>query len=245
MSDSSFDAVRWARVAGIVCLAIIVLGFFGEMVARSSIIVSGDAARTAANLIASEGLWRAGIVGDLLMHVLDVPAIIIFYLLLKPVNRGLALTAALFNMIQTAVLVANKLTLVAAHSLATDRAQFSAGFHADLDALAHVAIQMHGYGFGVGLIFFGFASLLRGYLIFRSGFLPRFLGILLGIGGVCYLVNSFALLLAPALASALFPTILMPAAIGELALALWLAIKSVDGAAWRRCVTASTALRTG
>jgi hypothetical protein len=75
--------------------------------------------------------------------------------------------------------------------------------------------------------------------------LPRFLGILLGIGGVCYLVNSFALLLAPALASALFPTILMPAAIGELALALWLAIKSVDGAAWRRCVTASTALRTG
>jgi Domain of unknown function (DUF4386) len=101
-----------ARLGGLIYLAIIALGLFGELFVRGSLILSGDAARTAANIAASQTLWRAGIAGDLLMHVLDVPLIVILYLLLKPVSRSLALVATLLNMVQTSVLVANKLTLI-------------------------------------------------------------------------------------------------------------------------------------
>jgi Domain of unknown function (DUF4386) len=98
--------------------------------------------------------------------------------------------------------------------------------------LSYLAIQLHGHGFAIGLIFFGVASLVRGYLIFKSGYFPKILGLLLGIAGVSYLVNSTALLLAPALASAMFPAILLPAFVGELALCLWLIVKGVDVKAW-------------
>ena len=85
-----------------------------------------------------------------------------------------------------------------------------------------LAVQLHGQGFGIGLIFFGVACLIRGALIARSGVLPRLLGVLLAVAGLAYLVNSFALLLAPDLARLLFPAVLLPAFVGELAFALWL-----------------------
>ncbi|HLO95720.1 MAG TPA: DUF4386 domain-containing protein [Burkholderiaceae bacterium] len=85
----------------------------------------------------------------------------------------------------------------------------------------------------VGLIFFGLACLLRGWLIARSTFLPRALGALLAAAGACYLVNSCALLLAPPLADLLFPWVLLPSFVGELALSLWLLVKGMDEAAWR------------
>jgi hypothetical protein len=85
-------------------------------------------------------------------------------------------------------------------------------------------------------VFFGFACLVRGYLIANCDYLPRMLGYLLLVAGVCYLVNSFALLLLPSLASALFPLILLPAFAGELALALWLAFKGVDAGQFQKAV---------
>ena len=103
---------RYARIAGFIYLAIILLGLFGEVTVRDALVVGGDAAATAANIAASPMLWRAGIAGDLLMQVLDVPQIVIFYFLLRPVSESLALLAAFFNLIQTAVLALNKLTLM-------------------------------------------------------------------------------------------------------------------------------------
>ena len=98
--------------------------------------------------------------------------------------------------------------------------------------LTCLAIKTHGYGFGIGLIFFGFECLIDGYLIFKSGFLPKALGVLILIAGLCYLLNSFALLLSPPLADALFPTVLLPPFIGESAMCLWLLIKGVDLTKW-------------
>src|SRR5262249_42848677 len=98
---------------------------------------------------------------------------------------------------------------------------------------AYVFIRADGYGFGIGLIFFGFVCLIEGYLIYKSRFLPRFLGVLMPIAGVCYLVNSFALLLSPTLANRLFPAILLPALLAELSLALWLLVKGVDVPEWK------------
>ncbi len=85
---------------------------FGEMFVRGTLVVH-DPAETLRNIASAEGLWRAGLAGDLLMHVFDLPLIAIFYFLLRPVDRPLALLATLLNLVQTAVLVANKLTMVA------------------------------------------------------------------------------------------------------------------------------------
>ncbi|MCX2860523.1 DUF4386 domain-containing protein [Paucibacter sp. PLA-PC-4] len=222
------------RLAGLLYLAIIALGLFGEAVVRGSVVLPGDAAATAARIAAEPLLWRAGIAGDLLMHVLDLPVILALYYLLRPVSRPLALLATLFNLVQTAVLAANKLNLLLPILLLQGSGTGQAFSATQLQALTALAINLHGYGFGIGLIFFGIACLLRGWLIARSGFLPKPLGLLLLLAGLSYLLNSFALLLAPKLAAAMFPVILMPAFVGELALALWLIVKGVDLQQWRQ-----------
>jgi Domain of unknown function (DUF4386) len=236
MAPASFERspVRYARIGGWMYLAIIVLGLFGEAWVRGTLVVSGDAAATAANIQGVTSLWRLGVAGDLLMHVLDVPLIVILYLLLRPVSVGLAMLATVFNVVQTAVLAANKLTLLAPIFLLEGSATALPAEVAQ--GLAYLAIKAHGYGFGIGLVFFGFACLVRGYLITQCDYLPRMLGYLLLAAGASYLVNSFALLLAPDLASALFPLILLPAFVGELSLALWLAFKGVDAGLFQRAV---------
>ena len=230
----SLEAVprTYARVGGLIYLAIIFLGLFGEAMVRESVVVSGNAEATQRNQMASQMQWRLSIVGDLVMHILDVPLIVIMYYLLKPVDRLLALVATVANVVQTAVLAANKLTLVVPLLLLQK--------HGDILAstweatLSFLAIRLHGYGFGIGLLFFGVACLVRGYLVFRSTYFPRTLGVLLALAGLAYLVNSVALLLAPAVAAKLFPAILAPALVGEGAFCLWLLVKGVDQSAWER-----------
>ncbi|MBI3401549.1 MAG: DUF4386 domain-containing protein [Acidobacteria bacterium] len=222
----------YARIGGVLYLTIIVAGIFGELFVRGTLVVSGDATATANNIVASPLLWRMGIAGDLIMHVCDVPLMLIFYLLLRPVSKTLALLAVLFNLIQTAVLVANKLSLLAALFLLGSGDYLKAFEQHQLNALMYISIKLDGYGFGIGLIFFGCECLVIGYLIFGSGYLPKILGVLMQIAGLCYLTNSFALLLAPAFANMLFPAILLPAFIGELSLCLWLLVKGVNLPKW-------------
>lgn len=224
----------YARINGVLYLIIIAAGILGEIFVRGRLVVSGDATATANQLMASPLLWRIGIAGDIIMHVCDVPVMLIFYLLLKPVNRNLALLALLFNLIQTAVLVANKLLLLLPLFLLGNADYLKAFAPDQLQALAYLAIRVHSYGFGVGLIFFGFTCLVTGYLIFRSGYLPWIFGILLQLAGLSYLVNSFALLLAPAFAALINPAILLPAFIGELSLCLWLLVKGINVEQWEK-----------
>jgi hypothetical protein len=220
---------NFVRVAGLAYLAIIALGAFGEMFVRASLIVSGDSAATASNIAGATSLWRAAVVGDLLMHVLDVPLIVFFYYLLRPINPALAVISTTFNIVQTCVLVANKLTLVVPLIIVTGTAGAATTQSA---ALIGLAVSLHGYGFGIGLIFFGISCIIRGLLIYRSAVLPRFLGVLLGLAGASYIVNSIALIAVPSVASLLFPWILVPAFIGELALALWLLVKGINRDGW-------------
>jgi hypothetical protein len=93
----------------------------------------------------------------------------------------------------------------------------------------YLSIKLHDIGFGVGLIFFGFTCLVNGYLIFRSGYLPRIIGVLMQVAGLCYLTNSFILLLVPKLSSIIF---MMPCIVAELSFCLWLIIKGVNVAKW-------------
>jgi hypothetical protein len=106
-----------------------------------------------------------------------------------------------------------------------------------LHALGYLFIRLHDHGLGVGLIFFGFVCLIEGYLIFKSGYFPKTLGVLMQIAGACYLINSFAVFLSPQLAGILFPFILLPCLIAELLLALWMIIKGVNISEWEKKVS--------
>lgn len=223
----------YLRAAGIAYLANILLGLFGEVVVRGRLIMPGDALATATNIANSPHLWRAGIAGDLVMQLLDIPLIVLFYLLLRPVSRPLALTATLFNMVQTSVLVANKLSLLAPMLLSAEYLGDSQISPQLLASLTAFSVNLHSHGFGIGLIFFGFTCMIRGHLIVRSGFLPPILGILLMAAGVSYLANSFALLLVPDIASMLFPWVLLPSLIGELSISLWFLVRGIDTDAWK------------
>jgi hypothetical protein len=217
-----------ARIGGVLYLIIIVAGLFGEAFVRNQLIVSGDASATADNIRSSELLWRVAVAGNLFHLACAVGLALIFYILLRPVNRDLALLAAFFNLVSIALEAASKLFLLAALFL-WEVSDYLKAFTPDqLDALAYLSIKSHGYGFGISLIFFGFQCLVLGYLIFRSGYLPKFLGVLMQIAGLCYLTNSFALILSPALADRLFPAILLPAFIGEASLCLWLLVKGMN-----------------
>jgi hypothetical protein len=209
---------RYARIGGALYLVIIVAGIVGPLLTREHLIVPGDTAATAHNIASSPQLWRMGIAANVVMQLCDVPVMLILFLLLSPVNKNVALLAILFNIVQTATLVANQLTLVAAQLASADQ-----------PALTHLAIQAYSYGEALGLVFFGFTLLGEGYLIRHSGYMPWILGLLVQVAGVCYVINSFLLLLAPALANFM---ILVPAFVGELALALYLLLKGVDASKW-------------
>jgi len=223
-----------ARIGGLLYLVIIVLGIFEEAFVRNRIVVSGDAAATAANLRSLESLWRLGIASESVLLICATALTLIFFVLLRPVSRDLALLAVLFNLVSIAVEAAVQLYLIGA-LFPLDNAEYLKAFTPEqLHVLARLPIRSHAYGFGVALIFFGCECLILGYLIFRSGFLPRAVGVLMQIAGLCYLVNSFALLLAPGLADRLFPAILLPAFVGEASLCLWLLVRGVNVEKWNR-----------
>lgn len=221
----------YARIAGLLYLVIIVMGFCAETFVRNKLFVSGDANATAANIINSPFLWKIGITADLIMQICDLPVMIILYYLLRPISKKLALLNLSFNLIQTAVLVANKLNLLAALFFLGD-AEYLKSFSPDqLHTLSYLSIKLHDFGFGIGLIFFGFVCLFEGYLIFKSGYFPKAIGVLMAIAGICYLFNSFALVLAPQLSNI---AILMPCLIAELSLSLWLVFKGVNLDIWKQ-----------
>ena len=226
----------YARIAGVLYLINIACGLFGEIYVRSHLVVAGDALTTAHRIMGSEFLFRCGIAGDLIMHITDVPMTVIFYVLLRPVSRDLSLLAALFGMLQTAILCANKMNLVTVLLLLGGSNYLKAFDPNQLQALASLLLALHEYGFGIGLIFFGVSCIVTGYLMFRSEYFPRTLGVLQAIAGVCYLINSFAQLLSPSLANKMFPAIVLPAFIGELATCGWLIVKGVNLSKWNERV---------
>jgi hypothetical protein len=236
---SEFSPQLYARAGGTAYLILIVAGLIGEMFIRNRLIISGDPAGTAHNILMHPLQWRISIASDLIMHICDAVVAMVYYVLLKPVNKNLALVALYLGLVQTAVLVANKMNLVMPLLFLGNSAYLNSLDPHTLQTLAYLSVAAHDYGFGIGLIFFGCECLIAGYLIFKSGYFPRILGIMIQIAGICYLVNSFALILSPALAHALFPVILLPSFIGELSMCLWLLFKGVDLTKWKERIIAN------
>ena len=229
----------YARIGGVLYLFIIVIGLFDEAFVRDRLIVSGDAGATAANILSHESVWRFHIAAELFLLICAVALLLILFALLRPVSRDLALLAAFFNLVSIGLEAATTMYLLEALFPLGNAAYLKAFAPEQLYAMAMLAIRSHGYGFGVALIFFGCFCLVIGYLIFRSGYLPKAIGILMQIAGLSYLTDSFTLLLAPNFANRIFPAILVPAFIGETSLCLWLLLKGVNVQRWKEQASAA------
>ena len=229
---------RYARIGGALYLAIIVLGAFAEGFVANKLIVAGDAATTAANILASPGLWRLSVAGDLIVVLCAVPLLWIEYLLLRPVSKQLVLLAVLFNLASLAVEAISKVFLLVVMPTLGSADYLKAFDPHQLQILANLAVSSHDVAFNIALIFFGFTCIVNGYLIFRSGYLPKLVGILMQIAGLSYLTACFAALFAPAFADLITPAILLPPLIGESSFCLWLLVKGVNVAKWKERVSA-------
>ena len=234
MDEHRVDASPRAlsRIGGALYVIIIALGTFEEVGIRGRIVVSGNAAATAANLRSMESLWRFGIAAEFVVLVCSIALALIFYMLLRPVSTELAGLAVFFNLVSLTV-EAVAATYLGQALFPLGAARYLSAFPPEQRyAMASLAIRTHSYGFGVALIFFGCACLVLGYLIRRSGYLPNVVGVLMQVAGACYLVESFATLLAPPVAGRLLPWILVPSFLGESSLALWLLVKGVNVERW-------------
>jgi len=223
----------YARIGGVFYLIIIIVGLFGEAFVRDRLIVSGDATATAVNIMAHESLWRFHIATELFLLICAIALLLILFVLLRPVSRDLALLAVFINLVSIGIEAASTMYLLEALFPLGNAGYLKAFAPEQLYASATLSLKSHGYGFGVSLLFFGCFCVIAGYLIFKSRYLPRTIGVLIQIAGVCYLTNSFALIVAPGVASRLSPAILVPAFIGETSLCLWLLVKGVNVQRWK------------
>jgi hypothetical protein len=221
-----------ARIAGVFYLIITACALFAYMYVRGQVIVSGDMVQTATNLLEHERFYRLGFSAAVIVVLCNPPMGLILYELLKVVNPRLALLALVFITVSTTIEAVNLFNYIMplfTFSLPEYRAAFDPE---ELQALARGSSRLWGYVFSVSLAFFGVFCALIGYLLFRSKFFPRVLGVLMIIAGAYYLTNySFVGFLG-------FPDIpyigmLRPTLVAEVALALWLVVVGVNEEKWR------------
>lgn len=220
-----------ARIAGLMYVLVILLGGFAEVGVRQGLVIDGDPAATARAIMAHQGLFRLGFAAEMMTNVIAIPLTLIIYRLLAPSGRFLTLLAVALDLTQNTINAVNAWTQFAPLTLLGGSPDLAAVPHGELVALARLTLKWHDVGFAIGLTFFGFALLIYGYLIIRSGYFPRWLGALYALAGGCYLANSYAYFLAPGLPFA--PYLLYPCLLGEGALALWLLIVGVNETKWR------------
>ena len=187
-----------ARIAGLLYLIYIIISIFADVLGRSKLIVLGNAATTARNIMASTWQFRIGFMSDLVAAVLFLSTAWALYVLLKPVNKPLALLFLLLNLGGVAVWCFSDLFLIAGQLLVSG-ADYLKVFQVDqLQALAMLSLYLYKYGFlGIAQIFFGAWLFPLGYLVFKSGFLPRFLGVILMVHCVVWLLSALQFFLFP------------------------------------------------
>ena len=223
-----------ARTAGILYLLIIVGALFIPFAVAPSGMMQGDAALpSVARILASKQLYVLSGIAQLLLGACDIAIALIFYELFRPVGKSLALLAAFFRLVFVAIANANVLNHFAPLLLLSGAKSLGAFTPEQLQALAEEFVRFRTLGLDIALVFFGFHCLIVGFLIFRSTFFPRILGLLLAIGGVGYIANIFASFLQPLIAMRIFPYVMLPAGAAELLLSLWLIVVGVNTAKWR------------
>jgi uncharacterized protein DUF4386 len=217
-----------ARMAGACQLLEAITATFGQVIVLHRFTVSGNAAATAANILAHERLFWWGFAGLILAVILHLAWAFLMYELLKVVNRRISILATFVMIIGVAMLAVTALFYIAPLVILQGGGSLTALTAPQLQALAAAFLRLNAYAFDLHTVFFGVWCVLTGYLIFKARFLPKVLGILLTVSGLAWM-----LYLSPPFAVSVFPFIAAASAIGEIPLELWLIIVGLNEARWR------------
>ena len=217
---------KFARTAGLLYLVVVVTGIFSLLYVPSQIIVRGDALATANNILASEPLFRLGIVIGLISSTAFLLLPFALYRVLQQVDRNVAVLMVVLAVVSVPISFVNETHYLDALSLLSGADYLQAFTTDQLHALAMLSLKASGNGSLVSELFWGLWLLPFGYLVFKSGFLPRILGVLLMIGCFGYLTEAFGRILFPVGygAAGISNFIIIPSALGEVGICLWLLI---------------------
>ena len=215
---------RTARIAGFLYLILAPFGLFSLMYV-ANLIVPGDAATTANNIMASEGLFRVSIVSESVVFLIEIVLVVMLYVLLKPVSKTLSLVAAFSRLAMAVIQGINLLNHLAALLLLSGADYLTVFQPNQLHALVLLFLNAHEYVALIWGLFFGLHLFVLGYLVYKSGYIPRILGVLLVFASLCYLTQSFGIILLPKYEE-IFALVAYLSII-EIAFPLWLLIKGV------------------
>ena len=227
----------YSRAVGIFLILSMIGGWFGEMHVPS-MMMTGDAATTADQLRQNAGLFRLGYAAYLVEAFSDIVLAWLFYVLLKPVHRNLALLSAFFGLVSMAIFAMTKLFYFAAPMFLKGSAYLAAFSPAQLESFATLFLSLYGQLSGVSMLFYGTAWLIRGYLTFRSGYFPRFLGVLMLVAGLGFVAKTMTQVLAPALSSDI---LLAPMFLNVVVLVIWTLVRGVNAEKWDSAVASGRA----
>jgi hypothetical protein len=233
MNQSTPAAPQWlAQLAGWLYLSMVPLGIFGIMYIPLNFIVAGDAAATAQKILTNEVVFRLSIVSSLVVQLINLILVLLLYKLLKPAARNAALLMVIFFLVSIPISMLNELNHFAVLLLLHGHESMGTFTLEQQQLLAYFFLELREKGVQISSIFWGLWLFPMGYAIFKSGYLPKILGILLMIGCGGYLVDAAFAFLWPALGV----TVAQFTFIGEILLPLWLVTKGVDAAKWQERV---------
>ncbi|MCQ3938086.1 MAG: DUF4386 domain-containing protein [Chloroflexi bacterium] len=225
---SAISPLVKARIAGFLYLFGNPFAPFFLIILPSRLIVHGDAAKTASNIMASEWLFRLGIVDLLYNSILGIFLALALYQVLEVVNKNAAWLMVVFALVGVPIGMFNEINNLAVLQLFSGADYLNVFTAEQLQALAYFFTRMHALGVNINMIFWGLWLLPMGYLVFKSGFLPKIIGVMLVIACIGYVAQSFAVFLGYRL------SIILITGWGELMLGLWLLIKGVNVEQWQK-----------
>ncbi len=218
----------YARVAGFLVILLVLLGPFSQLYVPSTLIVPGDATATADNIRASGWVLRLGIVSDSLIFLIEIGVTVLLYVLLRPVSRTLSLVAAFARLATAIIQGINLLTYFIALLILSGAGYLTVFEPAQSDALALLFLNAHQYVVYIWEIFLGLHLCVLSYLVFKSGYFPRILGVLLVLPSLGYLIHGYGSFLFPNYDKTFDLVVGVSAVIGELPFFLWLLIRGVN-----------------
>jgi hypothetical protein len=229
------------RFTGAVYLLYVIAGILAQAFVSERLVVFSDAAKTASNILANQSLYRLGFTLYLLEMAGQIATVVLFYQLLKPVSRTGAMLAAAFELTGCGIKIFSRLFYFAPLLMLGGGASYLSAFNKEqLDSMALLLLKINDNGAAIALAFFGFSTVLQGWLIYRSGFLPRWLGVIAIIAGFGWLT-----FLSPPLGMRLFLYLALWGLIGVVAMIGWLLTVGVDEQRWRaRAAQAASSIWT-